>query len=269
MPIHRYTIRNVPVDEVQVSDLVEQAVLLSGRRDRSRYICYLNAHVYNLARSDPRLHAVLEQATICYADGASVVWAANRLGGRLSGRLTAADFFPRVMHALGEQQRRLFVLGGRPGVADRAARAMIRDAAGCQLVGSHHGYFDVQRESPQVLAQIRAARPDVLIVGMGTPKQELWIAEHLAALQVPLVWAVGALLDYHAGEEKRCPTWMGDHGLEWLYRLLLNPRRHAVRYLWGNPRFVWSVLTAAKPDPLRARVHAEPHADASAREGPS
>ena len=261
MPIQRHFIRNVPVDDLEVSDLVQQAVKFAGMTDRGRYICYLNAHVYNLARQNPRLQAVLSRSSICYADGASVVWAANRFGGQLGGRLTAADFFPEVIQSLVESQRRVFILGGKPGIAERAAAELGRRASGFTPVGVHHGFFDTSRESDQVVAAIRETRPHVLVVGMGTPKQELWIADHLDKLGVPLVWAVGALLDYCAGEERRCPDWMGNHGLEWLYRLILNPRRRALRYLLGNPRFVWSVLTA-RPHPATERRR-EPLADPS------
>jgi N-acetylglucosaminyldiphosphoundecaprenol N-acetyl-beta-D-mannosaminyltransferase len=112
---------------------------------------------------------------------------------------------------------------------------------GFQVVGALDGYFDACRQLA-VLDEITDARPDLLVVGMGTPRQERWAAEHASCLRVPLTWTVGALFDYAGGRERRCPPWMGNHGLEWLFRFCMQPRRMAARYLVGNPLFVSAVV---------------------------
>ena len=178
---------------------------------------------------------------MCYADGASIVWASRLLGGRLPGRLTGADFLRELAGHWVSSQRRIYFLGGRPGVAESTARTLAGEVEGFDPIGISHGYF-ADSESRNVVDAVNAARPDVLVVGMGSPRQEKWIAEHRSSLNVPLIWAVGALLDYNAGEERRCPQWMGEHGLEWLFRLAMNPRRMAARYLVGNPSFICSVF---------------------------
>jgi N-acetylglucosaminyldiphosphoundecaprenol N-acetyl-beta-D-mannosaminyltransferase len=171
----------------------------------------------------------------------SVVWAARRNGIDLAGRMTAADFFPEYLRRFTASGRRVFLLGGAPGVAERAVAHLHREIPEFEPAGWHHGYLSEALDR-QVIDQIQAAKTDILLVGMGSPQQERWIAKHRTQLNVPLVWAVGALFDYSAGVERRCPKWMGNSGLEWLYRLGQQPRKMAARYLLGNPKFVWQVL---------------------------
>ena len=159
----------------------------------------------------------------------------------IAGSPDRCGFFTRAGWHWVSSQRRIYFLGGRPGVAESTARTLAGEVEGFHPIGISHGYF-ADSESRNVVDAVNAARPDVLVVGMGSPRQEKWIAEHRSSLNVPLIWAVGALLDYNAGEERRCPQWMGEHGLEWLFRLAMNPRRMAARYLVGNPSFICSVF---------------------------
>lgn len=239
--MNRPQLCGVAVDPLELDELLDRAIQLCQQPSPS-YICYLNAHVHNLARRDERLRKVINASAICYADGASVVWGCRRHGIALPGRLTGADFLPTLLGRCRDEQIGVFLLGGRPGVAQRASRRLQEQVAGWSPVGLHHGFFD-DSDSASVVDTIRAKQPQLLLVGMGTPRQEYWVADHLASLNVPLVWSVGALLDYSAGMERRCPSWMGQSGLEWVFRLAMQPRRMAARYLLGNPRFVWSVLT--------------------------
>jgi N-acetylglucosaminyldiphosphoundecaprenol N-acetyl-beta-D-mannosaminyltransferase len=237
----RLSICGVPVDRITVDQLVESFVAWSRPEAPTRYVCYVNAHVHNLARRDATLRRVLQQSAMCYADGASIVWASRWLGGQLPCRITGADFLRDLMARWVACQRRIYFLGGKPGVAEQTARTLAAEVNGFDPVGISHGFF-ADSASPDIVRAINAAQPDVLVVGMGSPRQEKWIAAHCMSLNVPLVWAVGALLDYNAGEERRCPQWMGEHGLEWLFRLAMNPRRMARRYLVGNPSFICSVF---------------------------
>jgi N-acetylglucosaminyldiphosphoundecaprenol N-acetyl-beta-D-mannosaminyltransferase len=235
----RYFLCGVPVDSIRVSDLVERCVQLSGGSTPA-HICYVNAHVHNLCRADKKLNTVLVDANVCYPDGMSIVWAARALGWRLPERMTGVDFFPTVIGRMRDLGRRVFLLGGRPGVAELCAERLGQLQPGFRPVGTQHGYADLA--SATVLQAIRSARPDLLVVGLGTPLQERWINAHAGNLGVPLTWAVGALFDYFAGVERRAPRWMAENGLEWAFRLAMQPRKMALRYLWGNPRFVASVL---------------------------
>lgn len=238
----RYAICDVPVDSVTVDQLIKAMIQWSQPGSDSRYICYVNAHVHNLARRSHKLREILRASSICYPDGAGVVWASRLWGVDVSTRVTGADFLPQLVHELHRRGRRIYFLGGKPGVAQKTAEALAARIHGFQPAGMAHGYFR-SADIGQVIDAVRSSKPDLLIVGMGTPQQEHFVAEYLNALSVPLTWVVGALFDYQAGEERRCPVWMGNLGLEWMFRLCMNPRRMAGRYILGNPRFVAAVLS--------------------------
>ena len=168
--------------------------------------------------------------------------AARILGSHLPARMTGADWIDPFCRNAETRGLRLYVLGGRPGVAVEACRRLRVRYPELRIVGCDQGYVQEPAQTVRAIEDINRARPDVLMVGMGTPEQERWIAANRAALDVPVCWAVGALFDYVAGVAPRGPRWMLDHGLEWLYRLWLEPGRMAGRYLIGNPLFVVRVL---------------------------
>jgi N-acetylglucosaminyldiphosphoundecaprenol N-acetyl-beta-D-mannosaminyltransferase len=132
----------------------------------------------------------------------------------------------------------IFLLGGEPGSAEEAAARLVAEQPGLKIAGTAPG-FDIGAGTVDV---IRAAGPDILLVGMGTPTQERWIEANRQVLDVPVIWAVGAMFDFVSGKIPRGPAWMTDHGLEWLCRLAVEPRKLWRRYVIGNPRFVLRVL---------------------------
>jgi len=202
---------------------------------------YVNAHVWNLARRDPAFREVLLGTDILYADGMSFIWAGRLLGVPLPARLSAADYIVDFARGCRSRGLSVYLLGGRVGVADRAGERLCRLVPGLKVVGTADGHFDLS-EGPAVIDRINRLRPDVLLVGMGSPRQETWAASNRDALTPPVVWMVGALFDYLAGAESRAPGWMCRMGLEWLFRLAMDPRGKASRYLWGNPAFAGSVI---------------------------
>lgn len=245
-PAQRLFLCDVPVDPATPERLTRAIVDWSGRRSPTGevspvHVSYVNAHVHNLARGNQQLRAALRDTSLCYADGTSIVWACRGHGEKIPPRLTAADFFPDVIATLTDAGRRVFLLGSADGVAQRAVHVLQRSVPHFCPAGMLSGYFDLD-DSPSVIRAVQAASPDVLVVGMGTPRQELWVHDHLTTLNVPVVWTVGALLDYIAGLERRCPKWMGDMGLEWFHRFLMHPRRRALRYLIGNPNFMAATM---------------------------
>ena len=127
--------------------------------------------------------------------------------------------------------------------AARAAEELQAQYPGLKIAGTHHGHYDHDGpENDQVLAEIDALHPAIVLVGFGTPLQEKWIGRNSSGLDTPVVWAVGALVDFVTGKTPRAPRWMLEHGLEWLYRLWVEPRRLWRRYVLGNPLFIWRVL---------------------------
>lgn len=236
----RSEICGVPVDRIHLDQFLTALTELTRPGGEPEYVCYLNVHVHNLARRDALLRSVLQRACIVYPDGAGISWAARWLGHPVGPRMTAADFLPQVVQIMHALERRVYLLGGRPGVAEACAQALSRDVPGWYPAGIHHGFF-TNEQRDRLVEKIVAAKPDLLVVGLGTPRQEVWVAEHLKQFGVPCVWCVGALFDYWAGVERRCPAWMGQQGLEWLYRLACQPKKMASRYLLGNPAFVFAV----------------------------
>jgi len=233
----------LPVRVLDTDGLIELAVArtLAGMRTTFSYV---NAHVANLAMHDDLLADALRRADVLFADGVSVVWASRFAERRLPERMTANDYFPRLLRRCADEGLRLFLLGGKPGVAEAAAEAMRAVEPTVRIVGTRDGYFG-PAESNAVLARINESGADMLVVGLSTPRQELWLAQHGPRLRVPVRWCGGALLDYWAGLERPAPAWACRYGTEWLYRLAVDPVGKWRRYLLGNPRFVWNTLAWA------------------------
>ncbi|HID07961.1 MAG TPA: glycosyltransferase, partial [Armatimonadetes bacterium] len=206
-------------------------------------VMYANVHVLNTAYRDPDLRRILNRAELVYCDGAGVKLGARILGKHLPERMTGADWIHELCQACQETGMTLYLLGGEPGVAAKAAEVLATRYPGLSIVGTHHGHYNhTGPENDVVIAEINALQPDILLVGFGTPLQEKWIDHHFERLDVPVVWAVGALVDFVTGKKPRAPRWMLDHGLEWLYRLWSEPGRLWRRYVVGNPLFLWRVL---------------------------
>jgi N-acetylglucosaminyldiphosphoundecaprenol N-acetyl-beta-D-mannosaminyltransferase len=155
--------------------------------------------------------------------------------------VTGADCILPFSKRAAQTRLPLYFLGGELGVAKRAADLLVQQYPGLNIQGAHHGHLDAEA-SETVLEEINQTRTKVLLVGMGTPRQELWIAKYRPRISAPVVWAVGGLFDVIAGVQHKRPQWMVDHHLEWVARLLSDPRRLWKRYLIGNPLFVARVL---------------------------
>ena len=231
----------VSVDRFTPDTLIEQALALNPG-GKAITVMYANIHVLNTSWRDRDLRPILNSADIVYCDGSGVRLGAWLLGHRLPPRMTGADWMEQLCAACAGRGTSLYLLGSRPGVADRAAEALQVQCRGLNVVGTHHGYLQDSAVSAAAITAINAARPHILFVGMGTPIQERWISEHRHELEVPVVWAVGALFDFIGGFQRRAPRWMLDHSLEWLHRFWVEPRRMWRRYIVGNPLFVWRVI---------------------------
>lgn len=199
---------------------------------------YVNIHCMNVRSRDDRLARALDRAGLVYCDGTGVRLASWMAGIPLPERMTGADWINDLCRQSVRDSHSLYLLGSGPDAANRAARMLCLAHPGLNIVGTASGY-DV---SPGTITEINGRAPDILLVGMGTPTQELWIDDHRAELAVPVVWAVGALFDFVSGKLPRGPRWMTDHGFEWLCRLTAEPRKLWRRYLIGNPWFFWRIV---------------------------
>ena len=246
-PVSQPTSLSLPVSSIRNPQSVirnSQSSALSSQHS-PLLVTYLNAHCSNLAARDAEYRAAVNRFGLVYADGQGVVWASRALGALVPERVNAGDFIPDFCRLCASEGIRLFLLGSYEGVPERAAQTWSKAAPGLAIAGTRHGFFTPEEEE-SVAAAINAARPDILIVGMSAPRQELWTLRWAQRLHVPVIWCVGALFEYFSDTRPRAPVWMRRAGLEWLFRLALEPRRLWRRYLVGNARFVWRVLRAEK-----------------------
>lgn len=206
------------------------------------FVTYLNAWCSHVAARDGAYEGLLREADAVYADGQAVVWASRFLGRPLPERVNAGDFINELLREAAGRGLSVFLVGSAAGVAEAAAEAWTAQVPGLRVAGVCHGYWDDDGEA--AARQIAEASPDLLLVGLGVPRQEKWAAERLGSLNAQVVWCVGALFEYYGGARARAPVWMRRAGLEWLFRLALEPRRLAYRYIVGNASFVWRVFRA-------------------------
>lgn len=234
---------SLPVRDVMGVDVVAATIeavvdhLAQALRERRRIaVAFLNAHASNVAAHDPAFARALRSALVLN-DGVGVDLASRRLHGEpFPDNLNGTDFVPRLLTDL-EEPRRLFLLGGKPGVAEAAAQAIGRLAPQHHVVGLRDGYF-ADGEAVDVATEVATTGAEILLVAMGNPRQELFVAEHGAATGATLLLSVGALLDFLSGRVERAPRWVQRWRLEWVYRLALEPGRMWRRYLVGNVRFL-------------------------------
>jgi exopolysaccharide biosynthesis WecB/TagA/CpsF family protein len=212
-----------------------RAMLRDGGR---HHLAIANAHTVNCAAVDPACHAALRRAALVLRDGVGVEVAGALRRRPMRHNFVGTDFVPYLLEQLASPEVRVFLFGGEPGVAERAASVLAARRAGIRIAGVQHGYGP----DAATVQQIRATRPDVLLVALGNPRQERWIDRHLEAADVPLAIGVGALFDYLAGRLPRAPQWMRRARAEWVFRLAVEPRRLWRRYLVGNVQFLWRVL---------------------------
>ena len=202
---------------------------------------YLNAHCSNIAARADEYRRILESADLLYADGKAVVWASRLLNSPIPERVSAGDFFIEFCNVCAEQRIHVYLLGSYPEVAERVSAFLGSHVPNLRIAGVRHGFI-APADEQAVISGINSSGADILIVGMGVPLQEKFVARHRDALEPPVIWCVGALFEYVGGYRKRAPVWVRKIGMEWFVRLALEPRRLWKRYILGNPRFVARVL---------------------------
>lgn len=230
-----------PVDATTLPDAAAW-VLDATRGDRFRLVVTLNPEIVVGASRDPDLLAALRAADLSVADGVGVVAAARLRGARLPGRVPGVDLASEVMR-LGGDALDVYLLGGRPGVAERAGETVAR-RYGCRVVGARHGYFERPAQDAEVCAEVAASGARLLLAGLG-PGQERFLFEHRRDLGPVVAIGVGGTLDVLAGTARRMPAWSRRMGVEWLLRVGLDPRRW--RRIPNLARFVWMAAVGARP----------------------
>lgn len=229
----------VPVDAVNMEETVKLAEQFIAEKT-PHLIITANAEMVMQAKQDSELHHILCQADLVLADGVGVVWAACRQGCPVPERVAGADLVTCLLDTAARTGYKIFLLGAAPGVAKQAAKKMEDTYAGIKICGVLDGYFTPDNEAA-IIRSIKAAEPDILLAGLGVPRQEKWLWRHKQDLGVPVSIGVGGVIDVLAGVVQRAPLWMQKAGLEWLYRLIKQPWR--VKRMMALPRFVLQVLS--------------------------
>jgi N-acetylglucosaminyldiphosphoundecaprenol N-acetyl-beta-D-mannosaminyltransferase len=240
--VHTRSILGVPVAMTDYDEAVEvmDGLVEAGGRG---YVCAAPVHALVVAQDDREMLEALRGSTLVVPDGMPLVWAANILGERLEDRVYGPELMLRYSARCAERGRRVWLYGGRDQVSlDQLALNLRRRFPGLDIVGAHSPPFRPLRDDEEdaIARRINDARPDVLWVGIGVPKQEKWMARMRERLEVPVMCGVGAAFDFYAGRIRMAPSWMQDRGLEWVYRIGQEPGRLLPRYLATNPRFLLS-----------------------------
>jgi N-acetylglucosaminyldiphosphoundecaprenol N-acetyl-beta-D-mannosaminyltransferase len=238
--VRKRTLLGVPIamtDYEQTMDVMDGMI---ARRETG-YVCAVAVHALTVAYTDAEMKRALLESTLVVPDGMPLVWAANVLGENLPHRVYGPELMRRYTQRCATQGHRVWLYGGRDqGHLVQLALRLRQQNPGIKIVGGYAPPFRplTQEEEDALVEQINHAKPDVLWVGIGVPKQEKWMAHIRERLEVPVMCAVGAAFDFHAGRISQAPAWMQDRGLEWTYRIAQEPRRLLPRYLYYNPRFL-------------------------------
>lgn len=238
----RASLLGLSVDEMSQTEAVETISGIWRRGAKSR-VFFVNAHCVNSAFAHPEYTQSLGQAEFVLPDGSGVLLASKILRLPIRHNLNGTDLTPLICQVAADEGRSVFLLGARPGVADQAAKCLVERFPGLRIAGVQHGYFAME-ESAEIVARINAAQPDILLVALGVPMQEVWITEHFAELNAGVCLAVGALFDFLSNNVPRAPKLFRRLGVEWLFRLMREPRRLWRRYLIGNVTFLSRVFAA-------------------------
>lgn len=227
------------IDNLTFSEAIDAVAELIARR-RGGTVLTPNVDHLVLLEEDARLREAYAAASLVLADGMPVVWASRLLGTPLREKISGSDLIGPLLHRAAREAWRVYFIGGGEGVAERAAEAMAREAPGLCVVGIDARPIDLDRDREsheELVAGVNAARPDLVLLALGCPKQEIVMQRIAAAVRPAVCIGVGAGLDFVAGTIPRAPRWVSSVGLEWLYRLAREPRRLWRRYLLRDPRF--------------------------------
>lgn len=217
----RIDVLGVGFDNMTLAEAVEAGVRLM-EEPGAHYVATPNPEIVEVCRENPEANRAVNGADLVLPDGIGVVKGAAMLGTPLKGRTPGIEFAAGLMARMAERGKALYLLGAKPGVAERAAERLLEQYPGLRIAGTHDGYF---REDGPVIEAIQKSGADVVFVCLGAPKQELWMERNGAATGARLLCGLGGSLDVFAGTVERAPRFWCDHGLEWFYRLCKEPRR--------------------------------------------
>lgn len=251
----RIEILGLPLDNLTMNEAVTE-ILKPAPAGRARQVSFVNVDCINQSYQDQDYRRILQDSDLRLGDGIGLRLAGRLLNREIRQNVNGTDLFPRLCQCMQQDGLSLFLLGGRPGVAEAVAQWTAARFPALKIAGTQDGYFAPEHEQ-SVLEQIRRSGASVLLVAFGAPRQEKWIRRHLHRLDVRSALGVGGLFDFYSGRIPRAPEWMRELGLEWTYRLYQEPGRMWKRYLVGNILFLWRMAAeklreqAARPTMMK------------------
>lgn len=238
----KVTVLDVLIDAITMAEATAQLEQFISEKT-PHLVATANAEMVMLAQEDNELAAILAKSHLVVPDGAGVVWAARHQGYTKVERVAGYDLAQNLLLEASKKGYRVFMFGSQPDIVAKAKTVALARYPGLCIVGTRHGFFTTQDESA-IIEAITATKPDILLAALGVPRQEKWLARNLTKLNVPVSMGVGGTFDVMAGAVKRAPLWMQRTSLEWLFRLLCQPKR-AIRML-ALPRFALKVMLGKK-----------------------
>lgn len=236
----RMRLMNTEIDNLTMDETLD-AIDSLIKEDNCSYVVTPNVdHIVQLEK-DEELKRVYENASLILTDGKPLIWISNWYKTPIKEKISGSDLFPRVCDLAAKKGYTMYLLGAAEGVADKAAKNLMNKYKGLNIVGTYSPPFGFEKdklELKKIERQIQEVHPDILIVGLGCPKQEKYMYHHCKELDVPISFGLGASIDFEAGNIKRAPRWMSEHALEWLYRITQDPKRLAKRYLVDDMKII-------------------------------
>ena len=235
---------NTYVNNLTMSETID-AVEELIKSEKKSYIVAINVDVVIKIENDPYLKRIVDSADMVLVDGKPLVWISNFYGKPLKAKISGSDLVPLLCEEASKKQYSIFIIGGKEGVAEQAKQNLEKRLPGIRIVGTYaptYGFEKNDAELNKINTLISEAKPDLLIACFGCPKQEKWIFENISKYDAKVSICAGATVDFLAGNIKRAPRWMSEHGLEWFYRFLQEPKRMFKRYFIDDMKIFRLIL---------------------------
>ena len=241
---NRYPILNTYVNAISMEETIDEVEKIIQLGKPTQHVV-INALKINLMNENPELRKIVNSCSLINADGASILWAAKKLGVPLKERVTGIDLFLKLVDTAANKGYKIYLFGAKEEVVQKVKIIFLTRYPSLKIMGVRNGYFKDEDEA-QIVADMASSGADMMFVAFSSPKKEFWVNKYLDKLNIPFVMGVGGSFDVVAGVKDRAPKWMQDHGLEWFYRFIQEPKRLFKRYIIGNIKFIMYVYKERK-----------------------